>query len=317
MAMEMNTRYGYLSGAIDIDMYEDGSVKSANFSQENVISFGFTHLIPQYGDEDPRKKHIKSIGFYNNGDLKRIALAHQTEVPTPIGEFPAELLTFYEGGYIKRIFPLNGKISGFWSEADEKELAIPFNFEFEFGAFTAKLISICFYESGDIKNITLFPGEVITLTTPIGEMKVRTGFSLYESGALKSVEPESPVLLRTKIGNISAYDISAVGIHADNNSLKFAEDGTLIALTTTSNRIVVQTDNAPMETIEPQEIANPLNEEETTLIPVKVVFDGDKVILDNGKKYVYLLEKSTFTVLTGKNKLASSCTDCSTCNLCN
>lgn len=31
-------------------------------------------------------------------------------------------LTFYENGELKRVFPLDGKISGFWSEEEEKRL---------------------------------------------------------------------------------------------------------------------------------------------------------------------------------------------------
>ena len=35
----------------------------------------------------------------------------------------AELVTFHADGSLRRVFPLNGKLSGYWTEADEGALA--------------------------------------------------------------------------------------------------------------------------------------------------------------------------------------------------
>lgn len=139
--------------------------------------------------------------------VNAVSLEEQQNILTPIGEFPAELVTFYDTGELKRIFPLDGKISGFGSEEDERTLHVPFSFSFDFSEFTALLSSLCFYRSRAIRSIPLFPGEVISVRTPLGgEIRVRNGFSLYESRRLESAEPAVPTPVLTPIGLITTYD---------------------------------------------------------------------------------------------------------------
>lgn len=314
--MELRTRYGKLSGCINVEYNEDNGIKGCCFEEENKLFLECGTLIPQYGEETVRKKFIQTVSFYPSGTLWRIALQQQTEVQTPIGEFPAELLTFYTDGSIKRIFPLNGKLTGYWSEQDETALAFPFHFEFDFGSFSAKIISIHFYQSGEIKSITLFPGEVITLQTPVGKMSVRTGFSLYESGKLKSVEPAQPSLVNTQIGKIMAFHIDAIGVHADKNSLEFSENGEVTQIVTSSDKIIVQTKGIPLTSIAPIRKPSPLDESEFITIPVKIRFKGETVSLSNEKDHSYSLSTSAFTVIQNPIAACSSCSDCSICGLC-
>ena len=89
---------------------------------------------------------------------------------------------------------------------------------------------ICFYKSGDIRSITLFPNEVINVSTKYGDIGVKNGFSLYESGLLKSIEPAVPTIIKTPIGDITAYDVNSIGINADSNSIEFDEEGRIINL---------------------------------------------------------------------------------------
>ncbi len=314
--MDLQTKYGCLSGCIDPEYYEDGSIKNCGLTERNELSLGCETLVPQYGEAEVRKKQIKSIGFYQSGSVQRIALEKQTGVLTPIGEFPAELLTFYEDGSIKRIFPLNGKISAYWSETDEGKLAVPMRFEFDFGNFSAKIISVHFYPGGEIQSITLFLGEMITLRTPVGKVSVRTGFSVYKSGVLKSVEPAFPVLVATRIGKLTAYNCGAIGIHADENSLKFSEAGEITGVTTSTEKIIVQSEGIPMTSVAPIIKPSPLDENEFITIPVTVRLEEGTVTLTGDKAYSFPLETSAFTVIQSQNTVCTSCSGCSICGQC-
>lgn len=314
--MDFQTKYGNLSGCIDPEYYAGGSMKNCGLTERNELPLECGTLVPQYSEAEVRRKRIKSIGFYPNGSVQRIALEKQTEVLTPIGEFPAELLTFYENGSIKRIFPLNGKISAYWSETDEGKLAVPMCFEFDFGNFSAKIISVHFYPGGEIQSVTLFPGEVISLRTPVGNVSVRTGFSLYESGGLKSVEPASPVLVPTKIGKLTAYDCGAIGIHADENSLKFSESGEITGITTSTEKIIVQREGIPLTSVAPITKPSPLDENEFITIPVTVRLENGIVSLTGDQEDTFPLETSAFTVIQRQNTACTSCSDCSICGQC-
>jgi hypothetical protein len=314
--MELRTRYGKLSGCVNIEYHTDGRIKGCCFEEDNKIFLECATLVPQFGEESLRKKFNQTVSFYPSGALRRIALERQTEVVTPIGEFPAEFLTFYEDGAINRIFPLNGKLSGFWSEFDEANLAFPFHFEFDFGDFSAKMISVHFYQSGEIQSITLFPGEVIALRTPAGKMSVHTGFSLYKSGSLKSVEPAQPTLVNTRIGKVTAFDVGAIGVHADNNSLEFSESGEIIKVVTSTDKIIVQSEGAPLTSVAPMIKPSPLDENEFVTIPVRIRFAGETAILSNETDYRYSMQSSGFTVIQTQGTACSSCSDCSICGKC-
>jgi antitoxin component YwqK of YwqJK toxin-antitoxin module len=208
--------------------YPSGELEGVKLSEKNMLVTHTGELVPSYMETN-RRKNKYSVEFYKNGMIKAIALNEMQEIQTPIGEFPAELVTFYETGELKRFFPLDGQISGMWSEQDEKALAIPLSFDLPFTSFTAIISGVAFYQSGNIRSITLFPGETISIKTEFGEILTRNGFSLYESGKLESLEPAAPTLIKTQAGRLNAFDPDAVGIHADVNSLVFGEDGDVIA----------------------------------------------------------------------------------------
>lgn len=315
--MELNTVYGKLYGCLNPEFYESGSLKSSRFDKENTIITETGLLVPQYTDDNLRRKYNNTITFYERGSLKSISLEKQTEVLTPIGRIPAELVTFYEDGSVKRVFPLNGKISGYWSENDEAELAEPMSFEFDFCEFTAKIMSIYFYKSGRVKSLTLFPNETIKVFTPIGEMKIRTGFSLYESGKLKSFEPAVPIAIDTPIGRLTAFDSGAIGVSADNNSLSFKEDGKVESLSISGEEIIVRNEDNTIDIIKPILQQNPLEEEDYITLPFKVKFEEGIVIFEDEERHSYNLEKATFTVVKSRYLLnGASCTSCAGCSGC-
>ncbi|MCI1955968.1 MAG: hypothetical protein LKJ21_06285 [Oscillospiraceae bacterium] len=312
--MAIETRYGTLHGCYGEEYYDDGVLKNCSFGSKNRLKTACGVLVPRYGPETARNKYGKAVGFYPNGQLRRVALETITGVQTPIGEFPAELLTFYEDGTVCRIFPLNGKITGFWTEKDEEKLAVPLHFHFGFGEFSAKIISVHFYGNGNIQSVTLFPKERVTLHLPFGEVAVRTGFSLYEDGALQTLEPAEPTPVPTLVGTLHAYDSNPIGITADRNSLRFREDGTLARLATVTDKIVVQTPDARLETIAPVQKASPLDDRLTVTRPVIAEFPDGGVRLTCEGTWDYSLSECAFSILSVP--YAAPFSDCSGCSGC-
>ncbi|MDR0320926.1 MAG: hypothetical protein LBI28_05435 [Treponema sp.] len=220
---------GVFAGVESYACYPDGELEGIKVSEKNMLVTHVGELVPSY-TETNRRKNKYSVEFYKDGMIKAIALNEVQEIQTPIGEFPAELVTFFETGELNRFFPLDGKISGMWSEQEEKALTIPLSFDLPFCSFTAIISGIAFYKSGNIRSITLFPGETVRIATKYGEISTRNGFSLYESGKLESLEPATPTFIKTSTGVLNAFDPDAVGINADVNSLVFDEAGEVIAL---------------------------------------------------------------------------------------
>jgi hypothetical protein len=313
----LQTPYGVFGGVISSEKYPSGEMKSIRLADRNVILTHAGELTPAYGEETARRKFKASVSFHRNGTIKAVSLEQQQDVQTPIGELPAELITFYDTGELKRVFPLDGKISGYWTEEDERGLNVPLNFEFEFSSFTAMLTGVCFYKSGDIKSITLFPGEEVTVKAPIGAVSVRQGFSLFESGRLKSLEPAEGVIIETPIGTIKAYDPGANGVNADSNSLCFDEKGRVIGLATSLNGFLVQTLSGEMRMFRPAEALNPLDGESVMIVPLKVGFDYEKNIVTIECADAETAEYSfnqRFTVFD--SEMGCSGSDCGSCRLC-
>jgi len=194
----IQTPFGVFAGISSLSTYSTGELLGLSLREPNVILTHAGELVPFY-TETPRRKNKFAVEYYKNGMLKAVAMEEQQEVLTPIGELPAELITFYDSGEVLRVFPLDGKISGYWSEEEERALHIPLSFEFDFAKFTARIDSICFYQSGSIRSITLFPGERITVQTDMGEVESNAGFSLNEDGSLKSLAPSLLRVLNERI----------------------------------------------------------------------------------------------------------------------
>lgn len=318
--MTENTIYGELNGIVSSERYKSGTLKSCIFKAENILHTPHGDLVPQYsaaGYGERQKKYRSAVAFYENGVIKSIALENQTMISTSLGVFPAELVTFYEDGSLKRIFPLNGKIDGFWTEEREGELAEKYLFQFPFGHFEAKIIGLQFYPSGAVKSLTLWPGEKIEIETPLKKMTVRNGFSLYEDGSLKSVEPAGPTSIETVIGELMAYDKDALGIHGDTNSLNFSRNGQLKSLVSTHTGVRVIEPTGKETDIAPKEVISIIDETELTVVPIEVRFERDLVILsDHEKEHEFPMEGARFTIFRPKMNSSRSCTNCSSCSGC-
>jgi hypothetical protein len=202
------------------------------FSREVSVRTPSGRLTPVWDYEDARKKYAASVVFYESGALRSVRLQEPCAVPSPLGKaVPAERISYFESGAVKRLFPLDGKISGFWTQRDEMKLARDVTVTFPWGGLTLPASCLSFFETGEIRSVTLWPGNSVTLPLPTGEsVKGVSGFSLYRDGSLESVEPLSPARVRTPIGVMPAYDPEALRVCADNNSLKFDRAGNVSAV---------------------------------------------------------------------------------------
>lgn len=217
-------------------------------NQEKNIETPLGKLIPFFEISDGRQKNRPSVEYFKTGELYSIYLQEQTLVKTPVGMMPAELITFYKSGAIKRIFPLYGQISGFWTEEDEYRLATEISIPVLDRVIKVKPLCIYFYESGVIRSITIWNKERISVDTQYGSVTTDLGIELYETGSLKSIEPVLgtkliiPPSQRDKVesriissdgkinwndGEIYPYYAMAFRMHADDNSLKFNIDGSI------------------------------------------------------------------------------------------
>ena len=307
---------GIFAGVESYVCYPGGELEGIRLSEKNMLVTHAGELVPFF-TETHRRKIKYSVEFYKDGMIKAVALEEQQEIQTPIGEFPAELVTFFETGELKRFFPLDGKISGLWTEEEEKTLAIPFTFDLSFTKFTAIINGVGFYKSGDIRSITLFPGEAISIQTAYGEIIARNGFSIYESGGLESLEPLSPTQIKTPIGIIAAFDPNAIGINADSNSLVFDESGRVTALVTVSARVAV-TEGERFKTFSPREVVNPLDDETMITEGLKISFDYTKNTVtfeENAEKSTVSLNEGFTVIPFNGNAFICSPSDCASCSM--
>lgn len=323
-ADKLQTPFGVFSGVTSIDYYPDSKIRGIRLDVKNVIMTHAGELIPFYGDDSPRRKYKSSVTFHENGMIRSVSLEEQQEVMTPIGELPAELVTFYDTGELKRVFPLDGKISGFWSEEDERALNIPLSFDFDFTSFTAMISGICFYKSGVIRSVTLFPEERIEIKhMAVGTIEVRQGFSLYEDGMLQSLEPASPTTIATPIGMLIAYDQNANGVNADSNALCLDNRGR-IARVITGNSIKVHANGAVFSFMQ-KEIVEEDDDGSAGIIPLSVEFQYDSrtVVITNTDgtpscfnfDHTYSINNTMVNDLACSNGSCANCTNCANCTL--
>lgn len=194
----------------------------------DIIATKYGNLLPYSGASDYRKKHRCAVSYYDSGALRSVYLQEPAVLNLPAGDFQAELITFYEDGNAKRIFPLYGQISAYWSIEEEAEHAPYYSFYIAGETLNIRPQCILFYPSGKIRSITIWPSNRIEVMTPVGKIGTRLGIELYESGKIRSIEPVFGTVINTAAGEIKPYRYRAVMMHAENATLKFSEDGRLL-----------------------------------------------------------------------------------------
>ncbi|SHN73274.1 hypothetical protein [Desulfitobacterium chlororespirans] len=303
-----------LNGITSCTLYANGNVCECRVNEENVLQTSAGALVPRYSRPGVREKELKSLSFYANGSLRSIYLEAQTEIPTPIGPFPAELVTFYEDGAIDSVFPLNGQIGFAWSEEEEGELAQVYEFPLAFGRITVKLNGLRFYPDGKLKSLIFWPGAVVPLHTPGGDFSGRIGVRLHDNGNLESFEPAVPVVLNTPIGPVPAFDVNALAVDADFNSIRFDRKGKLVQLKT-SGDIVVQSAGAGRKIISSRTRMG-LMDDTVAKLPLALSFAGNMVTIDDGvERFTYDIADCKFLILPDFDRSGFNCTgDCNGCS---
>lgn len=307
-----------LKGVINESYYPDGNLKECRLEEHNEISTEAGVLVPKYQIFDTRTKYRNALEFYESGKLKSVYLQEPQEVETPSGKFKAEMVTFYEEGSVHRVFPLYGQISGYWSESDEYELAEPIFLDLESVQISGKVICLCFYPSGKIKSITLWSIERIKAKTIYGVVIGRLGIAFYENGKIKSLEPLYPAEISTPIGVLLAYDNNPIGIHGDDNSLCFNEDGSVKSLITSVSWIEI-IGLKKTERIAPELVPSQIDPEKKVMASIKVEFDEEKVTITDvkGQQHSYELDKYDFYCSQVQLEFLDSCNGiCDGCSGC-
>ncbi len=285
--------YHDLDEVAAVGYFDDGSPSEISIASENLIVSEYGMFIPQYCPWEDGRRYESVIRLHRNGKLKSFTMQHRAKVKTSIGTIECDAISFYDDGSLNRIFPLNGKLSGYWSEAMEYALAEDILVNNGNYSFSAKIISAAFYPSGNLKSVTLWPEERIILDTPAGKCQIRTGLSFYEDGRIKSFEPAVPVKVSTPIGIISAFNPDPDGICGDVNSLEFTPAGKVKKVSTVSEKVVV----VGGEEFLPGERRNLCFDTITDPVPLRIAFDDVHLFLGSQELFVYKLDDFSFELL--------------------
>ena len=184
--------------------------------------------MPYSGASDYRKKYRMAVDHYAPAQLRSVYLRRAAGLGLPGRRLSDRTITFYEDGSVKRVFPLYGQISAYWSIEEEVETAPYYDFEINGETIHVRPQCIFFYPSGKIRAVTIWPCDEISVMTPAGPVRTKLGFELYESGALRSIEPVYGTVLSTPEGDIRPYRYRPIMMHAENATLKFDEEGKIL-----------------------------------------------------------------------------------------
>jgi hypothetical protein len=308
----INTPFGVIADYINLEMHSATQPFSLLVMGPTELKTQHGTLIPQYYVEDMGRKEHKYLYFHPNGALKKLTLQESQEFKTQYGIIAAEHVLFYKDGTLKKLFPLAGKLSGYWTEEKEYELAEDLTIPLPSGPITAKMINIGFYKSGQIRSVTLWPAETVPLATPIGPIDIRTGIAFHETGEIKSVEPRRPTPVETPIGTIEAFDTDPEGISGDINSLNFGPDGKITSLTTTTSQISITDEQGTKKTYAPTEKESLCSESAMVSVPLQIEFIDGKVRFNKSVQDEYDSSACTFRVEPHKSEtIVPTYDDCS------
>lgn len=303
-----------LVGVTRSTRYPDGGLRDCRLCEPNVIETPSGAFVPQYSDPNERTKDMSSVSFHPDGTVRSIALESSTDVMTPLGPIPAELIVFYPDGTVEGVFPANGRISFSWSETDEERLVAPRRFDFAFGSIVARIVGIRFYPTGEVKSLLLWPGQTVELVTPLGTYPARAGIRLHPSGSLESFEPATPILLRTRLGLVEAYDVDATTMQGDLNSVRFDEDGNLVRFSTAGEVLVAHPDGTRERISSRTRLA--LASDVQAKLPVVVELGDTSVTLDNGAgRSEFAYAGNRFLVIPDIDTRAFCSSSCESCSL--
>ena len=316
---EYMTVNGLLKSVMNEEFYENGVLKECFLEDECVLQTPQGAFIPKYDYSDVRSKYRNSLSFYKSGQLKSVYLQNRTKIKSPVVDIEAEMITYYETGELHRLFPFYGKISGYWSEEEELSALEPFTGTVNGISFHHKVACYCFYSSGRIKSLTLAGNEELIVDSSVGTVHVRMGISFYDSGKIRSVEPEAETNIKTPVGTITAYDNTPIAVHGDDNSLKFTEDGRLLSVKTIKSGFeIIDHENKKIQIL-PKCRRSYWDIEKFEMVPVEVIFreEGVDILDSDGWIYEYSFHDHQIKSITNKlYKTETGCTNCASCSEC-
>jgi hypothetical protein len=270
----ITTTFGPIEALPGVEFFPDGSVRSCRAARACPLDTLIGTLVPQFNANTLRKRQLPAILFHPNGMIRNLPLEEQVMVPTPLGPLPAEQVTFHDSGALKRVFPLNGALNGYWTQEDELWLAVPMDLETPAGPVRAMILSLYFSPCGSLRSLTLWPGQTIDVPSPLGSVTARIGVSFFDSGAIRSLEPAAPWAVPTPVGEVLAWNPDAIGISGDANSLRFRENGGLLGLMTATNSFDVTLENGRMRRVSPPLRRQPCDAGRMEAGPLALEFGG-------------------------------------------
>lgn len=275
----IQTRYGPIGPVDFVETGPMGQVTSCVPMAPLTLHTPLGPLVAQHATDDMRRPKVEPIEFHPDGTLKSLALEERTAVDTPAGVIEAELVTFHPDGSLRRVFPLNGKLSGYWTEKEEARLAGPLTILTPAGTVTARLVNVQFFPSGEIRSLTLWPGDTVDIDTPIGRQSARIGLAFHKNGNLRSFEPARMTTVPTPLGDLEAFDPDAQGVHGDLGSLAFHEDGSVAALATPLNTVEITLPGGAAILFEPATVPNLCDERVKDVSPLRICLRPGKISL--------------------------------------
>lgn len=315
----MGAKYSDLQGLFACTYYADGLLKSCKCTEKNRLHTPVGMLTPKYEMRETRDRDRAAVEFYKSGQLKSVYLNELTKIKTTVGVIECEFLTFYESGCVHRLFPTYGKVSGMWSEEEEINLTPKIFLNIGNISIKNKLSCICFYETGQIKSISLYPGEIMKVNINQKEMEVRIGISFYEDGNIRSLEPAIPSVMNTPIGKVIAYNTQPIGVHGDDNSIKFDEDGVVSGIMTVQSGIEVTDADSSKFRIQPVQERSLMDLDTWEMVPMELLFQKDGIKIMKNNQEIQFLDSKTHTFDVFYNDLykadgcGHSCSSCSGC----
>ncbi len=282
MNQTLTTGHGLIPVAGPVERHPNGALMSCTPAGPVTLDTPVGPLEAQHSTDDLRRRTVGAVTFHVGGMLRCLSLEHAQTVVTPCGEMRAEMVTFHPDGALKRVFPLNGRLSGFWSQEDEAALAEPVEVETPVGPLRARVICLCFAPGGWLRSVALWPSETVDVPTPVGVFPARMGVAFGPLGEVQSLEPADPMDVPTPVGVVCAFDPDAVGISGDAGSLVF-EDGRVRRLATVHTALAVRGANGEEVEYVPawRESLCGLSDREP--VPMRLSFAGDTVRIDRGQ----------------------------------
>ncbi|MHC1752698.1 hypothetical protein [Humidesulfovibrio sp.] len=273
-ATTVESLYGPIPVSGMVERFDDGGLKSCTPNGAVVFRTALGPLAAQHSTDDLRRRTVQSLSFHPGGALRALPLEQPTRIATPAGPMDVELVTFHPDGSLSRAFPLNGKLSGYWTQEDEGRLAQPVELATPLGLVRAKLIGVSFAPGGQLLSLTLWPGETLEVQTPVGPLSARVGISFRADGTLRSLEPAKPQGVPTPAGLIQAYDLDAVGICGDVNSLGFAPGGGVSRISTSLTSVMAWGPREEQQTFTPATRESLCGDTEREPVPMRLEFQG-------------------------------------------